>query len=75
MMHIGLPIGEDNILMASDTLKSLGHELVFPIGSGAAAKAESARVCGISMLDLTHVLSGPHHWGFSRHDADRAIGL
>jgi PhnB protein len=28
MMHIGLPIGDDNILMASDTLRSLGHELV-----------------------------------------------
>jgi PhnB protein len=26
-MHIGLPIGEDNMLMASDLLGSLGHEL------------------------------------------------
>ena len=28
IMHIGLPIGEDEVLMASDTLKSLGQELV-----------------------------------------------
>jgi PhnB protein len=28
IMHIGLPIGEDDILMASDTLQSLGQELV-----------------------------------------------
>jgi PhnB protein len=28
IMHIGLPIGEDEILMASDTLESLGQELV-----------------------------------------------
>jgi PhnB protein len=27
MMHIGLPIGEDNMLMASDTIPSLGREL------------------------------------------------
>jgi PhnB protein len=26
IMHIGLPIGEDNILMASDSLASLGQE-------------------------------------------------
>ncbi|HYT78744.1 MAG TPA: VOC family protein [Actinomycetota bacterium] len=28
IMHIALPIGEDDIPMASDTLQSLGHELV-----------------------------------------------
>jgi PhnB protein len=28
MMHISLPIGEDNILMASDALESLGQKLV-----------------------------------------------
>lgn len=28
IMHIALPIGEDEILMASDTLESLGQELV-----------------------------------------------
>ena len=28
IMHIALPIGEDDILMASDTLRSLGQELV-----------------------------------------------
>jgi PhnB protein len=28
MMHIALPIGDDSILMASDTLPSLGQELV-----------------------------------------------
>lgn len=28
MMHISLPIGEDNVLMASDTLESLGHQTV-----------------------------------------------
>jgi PhnB protein len=28
IMHIGLPIGEDNILMASDVLESLGQQLV-----------------------------------------------
>jgi hypothetical protein len=28
VMHIALPIGEDDILMASDTLRSLGQELV-----------------------------------------------
>lgn len=28
IMHIGLPVGEDEMLMASDTLKSLGQELV-----------------------------------------------
>jgi PhnB protein len=27
-MHIALPIGKDDILMASDTLRSLGQELV-----------------------------------------------
>jgi len=27
IMHIGLPIGKDNILMASDTLESLGQKL------------------------------------------------
>jgi PhnB protein len=27
IMHIGLPIGEDNMLLASDVLRSLGHEL------------------------------------------------
>jgi PhnB protein len=27
MMHIALPIGEDNLLMASDVLRSLGQEL------------------------------------------------
>jgi PhnB protein len=28
LMHIGLPIGEDNLLMASDVLESLGQRLV-----------------------------------------------
>jgi PhnB protein len=28
IMHIGLPIGEDNVLMASDVLESLGQQLV-----------------------------------------------
>jgi PhnB protein len=28
IMHIALPIGKDDILMASDTLRSLGQELV-----------------------------------------------
>ncbi len=28
IMHIALPIGEDNVLMASDTLESLGQRLV-----------------------------------------------
>ncbi len=28
IMHIGLPIGEDNVLMASDILESLGQQLV-----------------------------------------------
>jgi PhnB protein len=28
IMHIGLPIGEDNVLMGTDTLGSLGQELV-----------------------------------------------
>lgn len=28
IMHVGLPIGEDSVLMASDTLESLGQELV-----------------------------------------------
>ncbi len=28
MMHIALPIGEDNVLMASDVLESLGQQLV-----------------------------------------------
>jgi PhnB protein len=28
IMHIALPIGEDNLLMASDTLESLGQQLV-----------------------------------------------
>ncbi len=28
VMHVGLPIGEENVLMASDTLESLGQELV-----------------------------------------------
>ncbi len=27
-MHVGLPIGEDSILMASDALESLGHTIV-----------------------------------------------
>jgi PhnB protein len=27
IMHIGLPIGKDNLLMASDTLESLGQKL------------------------------------------------
>jgi PhnB protein len=28
LMHIGLPLGDDNLLMASDMLESLGHEFV-----------------------------------------------
>lgn len=28
MMHIALPIGDDNVLMASDVLESLGQQLV-----------------------------------------------
>lgn len=28
MMHISLPVGEDNVLMASDTLESLGQQTV-----------------------------------------------
>lgn len=28
VMHIGLPIGKDNMLMATDTLESLGQKLV-----------------------------------------------
>ena len=28
IMHIGLPIGKDNVLMAADTLESLGQKLV-----------------------------------------------
>ncbi len=28
MMHISLPVGEDSVLMASDTLESLGQQLV-----------------------------------------------
>jgi PhnB protein len=28
LMHIALPIGDDNVLMASDVLESLGHRLV-----------------------------------------------
>lgn len=28
IMHIGLPIGEDNVLMATDSLESMGQKLV-----------------------------------------------
>ena len=28
IMHIGLPVGKDNVLMATDTLESLGQELI-----------------------------------------------
>ncbi|MBI4225645.1 VOC family protein [Candidatus Roizmanbacteria bacterium] len=28
IMHIGLPIGQDNVLMATDTLESLGQKLI-----------------------------------------------
>jgi PhnB protein len=28
IMHVGLPVGEDDVLMASDTLESLGQKLV-----------------------------------------------
>lgn len=28
LMHIGLPLGEDNLLMATDALESLGQQLV-----------------------------------------------
>jgi len=28
IMHIALPVGKDDVLMASDVLKSLGHKLV-----------------------------------------------
>ena len=28
VMHVGLPIGKDHLLMATDTLKSLGQKLV-----------------------------------------------
>ena len=28
LMHIGLPIGKDDVLMASDVLESFGHKLV-----------------------------------------------
>ena len=28
VMHVGLPIGKDNVLMGTDTLESLGQKLV-----------------------------------------------
>ncbi len=28
IMHIGLPVGKDEVLMASDSLESLGHKLI-----------------------------------------------
>ncbi len=48
MMHIGLPIGKDDVLMASDTLEAFGQKLVqgdnFHVSVHPESKAEADRI-------------------------------
>ena len=48
IMHIALPIGEDNVLMGTDTLESMGHSLTsgnnFSISISADTKKEADRI-------------------------------
>jgi PhnB protein len=48
IMHIGLPIGKDNVLMATDALESLGQKLVqgnnYYINISPDSKAEADRI-------------------------------
>ena len=48
IMHIALPIGKDNILMATDALESMGHKVTsgnnFHLSIGADSKEEADRI-------------------------------
>jgi PhnB protein len=48
IMHIALPIGKDNILMATDALESMGHKVTpgnnFHLSIGAESKDEADRI-------------------------------
>jgi PhnB protein len=68
IMHISLPIGEDNVLMASDTLRSLGQEVVqgnnVYISVHPTSKEEADRVFGaLSQGGEIEMPIGDQAWG------------
>ena len=68
MMHIALPIGSDNVLMATDTLRSLGQELTqgnnVYISLHPASREEADRLFeGLSQGGDAEMPMGDQVWG------------
>lgn len=67
-MHVGLPIGKENILMASDTLESLGQKLIqgnnVYISVHPESKAEADRIFkALSASGAIEMPSANQPWG------------
>lgn len=68
VMHVALPIGKDNILMASDTLPSLGHKLTtgnnFHISVTTESEKEAEKIFnGLSAGGKVIMPLGKTFWG------------
>jgi len=68
IMHIGLPIGKDNVLMATDTLEALGQKLVqgnnVHIMVQPESKAEADRIfSALSKGGTIEIPIGDQPWG------------
>ncbi len=76
IMHVALPIGEGNILMATDALDSMGHKLMFGnnlhISIQAGSKEEAERLFnGLSRGGNVIVPLGDASWGYFGMFKDR----
>jgi PhnB protein len=75
LMHIALPVGQDDMLMASDVLKSLGHKLVkgnnvsisiFPDSKKEADRIYKALSAGGKIeMPIANVPWGDYYGGFT----------
>lgn len=68
LMHISLPVGKNNILMATDVLESMGHKLVegnnFNLHAAAESKEEADKIFnGLSEGGKVTLKIGDTFWG------------
>jgi len=68
IMHIALPIGKDNILMATDALESMGHKVTsgnnFHLSIGSESKEEADRIFnGLSTGGKITIPMADMFWG------------
>ncbi len=68
IMHVSLPLGKANTLMATDALESMGHKLKvgnnFSLSIEADSKAEAERIfTGLSQNGTVTMMLGDTFWG------------